>query len=282
MNSAFLQLLDGASLYSDRTTRDGTFLGKFEYPTNFNKIISPNKKAIAILLQNGNFQILTGEFNAAGEPKRDDGTFESDPLRAYLYTTVKYDLFKKTITGSNTGFVGTDVQTYSNTGFLPPVSGTPKVIGGATGIEKAPFELVFSSTDGFYIKSYYSGLMYRFDVTNLVGLQLAPEDKFKLYLVDNGDLRIDAGKENIWSSITGNRDIPKINKLPEEVTGNSNNNQQQQSQQAQQAQQGRGNTQPPKGKNTGTTTGTTTVPNMLSSPILLIAAAAAAFLYLRK
>ena len=167
MNSAFLQLLDGASLYSDRTTRDGTYMGKREYNTNFNKIISPNKKAIAILLQNGNFQILTGEFNAAGEPKKPDNTFENNPFNASLYCQVVFDLFKKSISYTNTGFVGGESQFFALVDFLPTITGQNKVIKNSTGVDKAPFQLLFSSIDGLLIKNYVTGLVYKWEVNNL-------------------------------------------------------------------------------------------------------------------
>lgn len=171
MNNAFLELLDGSSLYSDRTTRDGTFSGQREYPTNFNKIISPGKKAIALLQQDGNLKILLGNFNAAGEPQRPDGSYETDPMLAGNYAREVYSTFK--LTASN----------------IP----NPNI-----GISKAPFELVFNSLDGFYIRSLPAGMVLKFEVP---AFKYEPYSAgYRLYLTDDGDLRIDKGTINIYST----------------------------------------------------------------------------------
>jgi hypothetical protein len=232
MNNAFLELLDGSSLYSDRTTREGTFSGKQEFGTNFNKLISPNKKAIAILQQDGNFAIRLGNFNAAGEPKRPDGSFENDPFKYPQYTQEVWSLFG--LTGFN----------------LPNI-----------GLTNAPFELVFNAQEGFYIRSLKAGLVYKF---NVGGLKYTPYgEPFKLYLKDDGDLRIDKGNTNIWSTKFA-ATLP-----PEEPKNNTGpTNQQAQEAAAAAAAAAAAQNQP--------------ITNVLSSPILLIAAAAAAFLYLRK
>lgn len=240
MNNAFLELLDGSSLYSDRTTRDGTFSGKREYPTNFNKIISPGKKAIAILQQDGNFKILLGNFNAAGEPKRPDGSFETDPMLAGNYSREVW-------------------STFALTAFNIP----------NIGIAKSPFELVFNSLEGFYIRSLPAGMVYKFDVG---GFKYEPYSVgYRLYLTDDGDLRIDKGTSNIWSTKFAATQVYETKKEDKGVGVQTESTQQQQSQQAQQAQQAAAAAQ-----------AAAMQPSLMSSPIILIAAAAAAFFFFRK
>lgn len=258
MNNAILELFIGSSLYSDRTTRDGTFQGKREYPTNFNKIISPNKKAIAILQQNGNFVIRLGDFNAAGEPKRPNGTFETDPLLYGNYTREIWSLFK--LTGLN----------------IPNI-----------GIANAPFEVIFDATLGFAIRSLGAGLVYKFDIKTRPGQFSMFIQGKRLYLTDDGELKIDDGVNTVWSILSlpaGFIEAPVITSTPQyqnqttespkenKGTGGQNGSSgQQQSQQAQQAQQAAAAAQ-----------AAAMQPSLFSSPLILIAAAAAAFFFLRK
>lgn len=174
MNNAFLELLDGASLYSDRTTRNGTFSGKIEYDTNFNKLISPNKTAIAILQQDGNFVVRLGNFNAAGEPMRPDGSYENDPFKYKLYTKEIWSLCSIIDCSKR-----------------------------KTGIDNAPFELVFNSKDGFLIKSITKGLIHKFIVD---GITNPSSDPITLFLEDNGIFRIRRGADILWSNVNPERD----------------------------------------------------------------------------
>jgi len=166
--AAIVELKPGQSLYSDRTGRSGVFNGKTEYTNNENKLISKGQKAIAIIQQDGNFVIRTGIFDANGNPKRPNGTFEPDPNLYKLYTTEVW--------ASNPVFD----------------------LWGKTGFDKAPFEIKFTDST-FEIRSLTQGLVKKFEVGDLNGYT-AYGAGYKLVVSDEGFLEIYKNNGLIWTT----------------------------------------------------------------------------------
>jgi hypothetical protein len=154
-------------LFSDRTTRDGTFNGQREFPTNLNKIISPGKKAIAIIQPDGNFVIRTGNFTEQGNPKRPDGTEETDPMKYGPYTTEVWSAASK-------------------------FNLWPKI-----GLNKGFYSINFSSTD-FSINGI-GGVIKKFEVAEMQNPDLY-QGQFSMILADDGNLMIRQGDKLIWQT----------------------------------------------------------------------------------
>lgn len=165
---ALLELKPGQSLYSDRTGRQGVYGGKQEYSVIQNKIISPGKKAIAIIQQDGNFVIRTGNFDVNGNPIRQNGTPEPDPNLYHLYTTEVW--------ASNPLF-----NLWDKTGF-----------------DKSPFEIKLTDTT-FEIRSLPRGLVKKFEVGELNGYTPYGTG-YKLVVSDTGFLEIYKNNGLIWTT----------------------------------------------------------------------------------